>query len=338
MKSTSRDIWAIPPGGFESKPVRRWIRPTIAASLVLLLGIGGGALYSSMKRSTAVSTDDAIAEFRAEAQSDPGDQQGSDAKAKSTGRPNKTRAGGSKDRAISDKGRVQAAAAGASTDDGSAPARNTSSGGSQKAQRNKAAAAAIVVRPEDGVYTWNVDGVERAPGVERRMPRRSSRVVTYEGSGWVEHHIFSEQKELWFHLETTDQGTQLSAARNRVVMGPVEVDKTVTFDPAVFVSHYPFELNQTWQGSWDGKTRGSYSGRTIDHGTLVIGGEKVEVWVTEVRMEMRGDVEGNVLTRSWVAPDYGMVVKQYQETNVKSGPGDYYSEWEGQLVSLKPQK
>src|SRR5687767_9203299 len=65
MKSTSRDIWAIPPGGFETKPKRNWVRPAIAAGLVLSLGLGGGALYSSMKRSTAVSTDDAIAQFRA---------------------------------------------------------------------------------------------------------------------------------------------------------------------------------------------------------------------------------------------------------------------------------
>jgi hypothetical protein len=121
-------------------------------------------------------------------------------------------------------------------------------------------------------------------------------------------------------------------------MGPVTVDRTVTFDPFLYVSRFPMQAGQTWDGRWDGPTRGTYTGQTIDHGTLTIDGKTIEVYVTEVEMQLRGEVEGRVLTRSWVAPEYSMVVKQYQESDVKSGPGDYYSEWEGQVASLQPQR
>jgi hypothetical protein len=126
--------------------------------------------------------------------------------------------------------------------------------------------------------------------------------------------------------------------RNRVVFGPVTNDKTVVFDPMMYVSQFPFELGQRWEGEWSGKTSGEYTGRTFEHTTMTIGGEEVEVWATEVRMTMRGEIEGTNITRSWVAPEYRLVVKQYQEIEVTSGPADYYCEWTGQLVSLDPQR
>src|SRR5687768_17286459 len=113
MKTTSRDIWAIPPGGFTAKPKRNWVRPTIAITLVLALGVGGGAIYASMKQSTAVSAQDAIAQFRAGAGSS--DAEDSQAQAKS-GSSNKGDQRSSKSaESQSDKGNQAAAA-------GSAPA------------------------------------------------------------------------------------------------------------------------------------------------------------------------------------------------------------------------
>jgi hypothetical protein len=183
-----------------------------------------------------------------------------------------------------------------------------------------------------------MDGYEDAPGVHRELPRQSHRIITYEGKGWVEHHIYSEQKEQWFHLASSPKGVTVSEVRNRVVMGPVTVDKTVTYDPPAYASVFPFEVGQTWHGSWSGKTSGDYTGKTLDHGTITIGGENVEVWITEVVMHMQGEVQGSVVTRSWVAPSLALVVKQYQDSSVDAGPGKYRSEWTGQLTSLHPQR
>ena len=345
MKSTSRDIWAIPPGGFETRPKRGWIKPAIAGVLVLSLGVGGGAIYASMKRSTEVSTQDAVAQFRAEAQQAQADQESSDPDAtdprdkRRAHRSDRSKGGGGADQQSTGGGNSAAVAA----DDGGAPvdsnAQQSSSNDKARKDTKRTAVASQPTRPEDGVYSWAIEGYERAPGIQRKLPRRSHRIISYEGDReWVEHHIYSEQKEQWFHLGSSDQGVAVSEVRNRVEMGPVTVDETVMYNPSAYVSRFPFKLNQTWKGSWDGDTRGTYTGKTIDHGTIVIGGTEVEVWVTEVKMEMRGDMEGTALTRSWVAPDHSIVVKQYQETRVKSGPGEYYCEWEGQLTSLRPQR
>ncbi len=342
MRATGRDIWGVPPGGFEVKPARRWIRPAIASGLVLLLGVGVGSIYASMKKSTAVSTQDAIAEFRAG--SGGGDDDDA-AKSKRSKDANARRQRARKKLQRAGASGTGAVASGA-TEGSSAQAGTTSGGGGsaqatskQRGFGGESAAEADIGAPKEGVYSWEIDGYERGPGVERRLPKRSHRIIQHEGKNkWVEHHIYSEQKEQWFHLGMSQQGVAVSEVRNRVEMGPVEVDRTVMFDPPAFVSTFPFQVNQTWDGTWEGKTRGSYSGKTIDHGFLTIGGERVEVWVTEVHMEMSGEVEGTVITRSWVAPDYNIVVRQYQESNVESGPGSYYSEWEGQMLSLHPQR
>ncbi len=191
---------------------------------------------------------------------------------------------------------------------------------------------------KSGVYSWEVEGYEQAPGVRRDLPSRSHRVITHQGaSAWTEHHIFSEEREQWMNLNVAPEGVTVTSVRNRVVMGPVTVDKTVTYNPAVFVARFPPKVGRTWEGSWSGRTSGEYTARTFDHTTLVIAGEEVEVWASEVIMYMRGEVEGRVITRSWYSPKYRLLVKQYQNMDAKTGPGEYRSEWTGQVVSLQPQ-
>ena len=334
-----RDIWQVPPGSDKAavrKPGRPKLKAAIAGTLVALLGIGGGALYASMKRSTAVDTDTALAEFRSATRDRDGSEtrpqktnergrdrdmgRSSSSRGQSSSSSGRNRSGGDTDRVVAAAGR---AGDGASTE----------RGGRERSDRT-----VDFGRPAEGVYTWTIQGYEQGPGVRRELPRRSSRVITHEGGDrWLEHHIFSEQKESWFHLGSSSEGVAVSRVRNRVEMGPVEVDKTVVYDPPAFVSVFPYRLGQTWKGSWSGKTSGSYNGRTIDHGTMTIDGERIEVWVAEVVMRMRGEVAGQVITRSWVSMEHKLVVKQYQKTDVESGPGAYRSEWTGQVVSLEPR-
>jgi hypothetical protein len=308
------------------------MRPAIAGGLVVLLGVGVGSLYASMKRSTAVSTESALAEFRADRSKTAGDAKQGERKAKKKA----PRVASKKQRQSKSQRSSGAVAAPEVTTDQSRSQASTRGG----AERSNGGArdSFTVSRPAEGVYTWTINGFEQGPGVRRDLPRKSHRIINHEGeSDWVEHHIFSEQKEQWFGLTISREGVAARRVRNYVEMGPVTVDRTVVFNPPMFVSRFPYEMGQKWSGEWSGDTSGSYKGRTFDHGTMTIGGKEVEVWATEVIMEMRGEVEGDVVTRSWVAPDYSMVVKQYQETNVRSGPGEYYSEWSGQVNSLRPR-
>lgn len=340
MKRTG-DIWGVPPGGFESKPKRGpGLRIVVACTLVLLLGVGGGIMVRSMRASTEVSTEDALAQFRADKAARAGGSQNDAgagaAKSSKPKKPTDSNKAASRRATEAQQGSGSApVAAPAEQGGGSGPTQRRQTGSSSNAGTTR---VPDFRPPKEGVYQWDVDGYEKAPGVTRQLPKRSHRVINHAGDDrWVEHHIFSEQKEQWFHLGGSQEGVYSTAVRNRVEIGPVEADETVTFDPVMFVSRFPFKVGQTWQGRWEGDTSGSYTGKTLDHGTLVIDGEKVEVWVTEVKMEMHGDVEGTATTRSWVAPDYSLVVKQYQETRIASGPGDYYCEWEGQVRSLHPQ-
>jgi hypothetical protein len=331
-----RDMWAAPPGASSSGRVRRrsWVRPAIAGGLVVLLGVGVGSLYASMKRSTAVSTESAVAEFREERSKTKAKAKAAKNRRTKNSNPKKTSTNKPKQRQAKGSSGVVAAQE-VATDQSRSQA--STRGGAERS--NGGARDSISVeRPAEGVYRWTIDGFEQGPGVRRDLPRKSHRIINHEGKDdWVEHHIFSEQKEQWFGLTISREGVAARQVRNRVEMGPVTVDRTVVFNPVMFVSRFPYAMGQKWEGEWSGDTSGSYKGKTFDHGTLTIGGKEVEVWATEVVMEMRGEVEGDVLTRSWVAPDYHMVVKQYQEANVRSGPGEYYSEWMGQVNSLRPR-
>lgn len=337
-----RDIWATPPGGLtpEIKRKARWqrVRAVVAMGMSVSLLTGAG-VYATMKQSTPVSAETALQEFRSHSgnggSSGAGEETTKHATHKkedhvrsSTVKSNRGKdvtgvAAGTTAQGSSDEPQSAVEESGSAAPSGDPPERSND---------------LKLVPPEEGVYTWSIDGYEEAPGVQRDLPERSQRVITHDGPrAWTEHHIFSEQREEWFGLEISEEGVATNSSRNRVEMGPVTVDKTVVFNPPVFVSRFPFKVGETWEGSWTGKTSGEYTGKTFEHTFLTIGGEKVEVFGTEVIMHMRGDVEGEAITRSWVAPEYSLVVKQYQKMTVAGGPGDYKSEWTGQVESVHPQ-
>ncbi|MDP9067458.1 MAG: hypothetical protein M3N53_03780 [Actinomycetota bacterium] len=337
---SSRDIWAAPPGGAVAAAGRSTLKPAIAFVVAVSLGLGGSIMYASMKTSTAVSAEDALAEFQANSASRSGDTDTSDS-------PKPQRPRRSQDSPAT-RGKIQKRARGAAAATGggnaaAAPAATTSGPAEQPPGADGEAPtrtrpAAAPPRPDEGVYAWEVDGYEQAPGVRRDLPSRSHRVITHEGdTAWTEHHIFSEEKEQWLNLNVQSEGVTVTAVRNRVVMGPVTVDKTVTYNPPAFVARFPAKVGRTWEGSWSGRTSGEYTARTFDHTTLVIDGQEVEVWASEIIMNMRGEVEGQAITRSWYAPEHRLVVKQYQKADLKTGPGAYRSEWTGQVLSLDPQ-
>ena len=328
-----KDLWAEPPGGAVVAKTRRpWMRSSIAAAVIMCLGLGTGGMIKWMRTSTPVGVETALDEFRASesGQTDATEEGASGSTSTDRKRESRGTERGPRPRS------VPALATGGQPDPGDAEEgrAGASMGGDERPVETQTR-----TRPREGVYTWAIDGFEEAPGTRRELPARSHRVITHdEGLSWTEHHIFSQQKEQWFGLAMTEEGVVTERVRNRVVIGPVTNDKTIDFAPPMFVSRFPFEVGQTWQGKWEGKTSGEYRARCFEHTTLTIGGEKVEVWATEVKMTMRGEIEGTSTVRSWVSPEHVLVVKQYQETEVSSGPADYYSEWSGRLLSLEPQQ
>lgn len=325
--------WDTPPGGLTSDERRgqrrRRIKSAIAGLLVMTLVMGFAR--ANLLESDPVSEAEALKEFRASTGGD----------ASTVG----DRRRGSKERGSSVSRRRPSVVAQATPSHGvpraappSTPSedRNVVEGDpSEKGHAEREPA-----RPREGVYTWTIEGYEEASGGTRReLPERSHRIITHGDRGtWTEHHIFSNKRETWFHLDSSSSGSSTTAVRNRIEFTPVVVDRTVTFDPPVRSTRLPFQLNETWSGRWEGRTEGDYDARIFEHTYIVIEGEKVEVWGSEVTMRMRGEVDGVVVTRSWIAPAYDMVVRQYQRMDVESGPGAYRSEWTGQVTSLTPSQ
>jgi hypothetical protein len=324
-----RDIWTSPPGqGRQPKgSPRPYLRAFIASSLVVLMGVGAGVLYRWVQTSTPVSTDRALREFRLKTSRTTEPKKHAQAKKRreESGATTQKQSRKSAPRKIESTSLAAAAP--------SKTSRRTT-----KSHRPTTKPVSYIDRPAEGVYTWKIEGYEQIPGVRRDLPERSNRVITHYGSrGFVQHHTFSEQRETWNWAAIEPHGVVVEKSRNRVDFGPFTVDRTIHFNPPMQVGPTPYKLGETWRGSWSGKTSGNYQGRTLDHTHMTIDGERVEIWVTEVVLHMQGEVEGDALYRNWVAPEYDMVVKQYEKTSARSGPGEYRSEWMGEVVSLDPR-
>ena len=329
------DIWREPPGGLTQEQRRerrgRRRRRAIASLVVVAVALTGGR--AALLGSRPVSEADVLREFRAAARADESLVENvSDPKAdRGPGASLRRKRFVSRERDSETTTRVEAPVA-AETGSG-----NVGRGPTPVAAPKEESAP---TRPREGVYTWAVEGYEETSGgMSRELPRRSHRIVTHGNrSSWLEHHVFSDKREAWFEVAHMGSTIVTDAVRNRVEFSPVVVDRTVVFDPPVVGARLPHRLNESWSGRWRGRTDGEYDARVFQHTYITIAGEKVEVWGTEVAMQMRGEVEGEVLTRSWVAPKYALVVKQYQRMSVESGPGGYQMEWSGQVTSLTPAR
>ncbi|MGH2757115.1 MAG: hypothetical protein ACRDI3_04940 [Actinomycetota bacterium] len=320
------DLWAAPPGATIDRRLRlrgglRSARGFVASFVVVaLVAAGGRFVLTKLQTSDPVSTSQVVQRFRAA----PGIAAG-DGVAVSTAK---------KARRPGPAARAQRAQAGKASVARTPPARATEG---RAATATKPTLNAYVP-PRSGVYTWDTEGYEEAPGLHRELPKESHSIIKRTGAHtWTEHQIYSEQREQWLKLSLSPEGVACTSVRNRVQFGPIEEDNTIPFDPPALFLSFPNEVGKRWGGEWSGKTSGDYQAQTLEKTSMVIGGERVNVWVTEVEMHFRGEVEGESTVRLWAAPEYRMVVKQWQVTDVKSGPGNYHSEWTRVLRSLDPE-
>lgn len=302
-------------------------RGIVASGLVvtLLLAFAG---YRWMTDTTPVSQDQALDIFRA-ATGEPGAPPSED-------RADEVASKGIEERsAVTKNGRSAAVVAPRRTQrSAEAGTRRSMSKGSTN---NDGTVAMEDRSPDEGVYSWDTDGWEEAGGARRSMPEESQRIVTHHDSGWKQHHYFSEQREIWTTFESAERGAEISYQRNKVVFGPITNDSFIDFAPPMLVGPRALEVGQTWEGSWDGKTYGTYEGQTFERVVLDIGGTKVETFGVQVDIHLQGEQRGDVMAQVWIAPEYGMTVKEHFAQSVRASVGTYNAEWTMILKSLEPR-
>jgi hypothetical protein len=222
--------------------------------------------------------------------------------------------------------------------DQTAVAAGTGSHSSSAAKKSSSRGYDYPTTPEEGVYSWSTEGWEEAAGIRREFPRESQRIITAsDGDSYKQHHYFSEEREIWSVFVASEKGMHMASQRNRAKFGPVTNDSTITFSPPMLVGLADPEVGKTWSGSWKGKTSGTYSNRIFDHGTMTVGGESVEVWGYELRLQMRGELEGTVSARIMYSPEHALTVQEHYEQDIQSERGRYRAEWSMTLKSTTPQ-
>ncbi|MDQ3940873.1 MAG: hypothetical protein M3238_05960 [Actinomycetota bacterium] len=163
--------------------------------------------------------------------------------------------------------------------------------------------------------------------------------MTHEGrERWTNHHYFSEERESWTQLTSDGDGYVFFYQRNRIEFGPVTRDVKVVFDPPMRSALMPARVGLSWDGSWNGDTYGTYRYRFIDQTFVDVGGVKVEAWVLDFLIRLRGENEGTVEGTVWLAPDYHLTVREHFIQDVQTGPGSYHAEWDIRLKSLEPRR
>ena len=193
--------------------------------------------------------------------------------------------------------------------------------------------------PREGVYSWTTDGYEQVSGARRQFPKESQRIVTHEGQrSWLVHHYFSEEREIWTNFLWGSRGAEVERQRNKVTFGPITNDSAIDFDPPMLVGPKDLEVGYTWAGRWGGETYGDYSSEVIEHRTLDIGGDRVEVWGFAYEINLHGKQEGRVEAKVWLAPEHSLTVREYYKQDIESSGARYQAEWTMQLKSLEPRQ
>ncbi|MEA2452769.1 MAG: hypothetical protein QOG04_1479 [Actinomycetota bacterium] len=193
--------------------------------------------------------------------------------------------------------------------------------------------------PEEGVYSWATDGYEEVPGARREFPKESQRIITVNGDGrWTTHHYFSQEHEIWTVFNWGNDGAEIAQQRNKITFGPITNDSTIDFAPPMLVGPKHLEVGYEWGGTWEGDTHGDYSSKIVEHTTMDIGGESVEVWGMSYVINLHGKQEGQVNAQVWLAPDYSLTVQEHYVQDVESSGTKYHAEWTQKLKSLHPEQ
>ena len=328
-------IWNAPPGGFTAHQLRsrrrHRIQVQIAVVVAATLSLGGVAGYRWVTSVTAVDRSRAVELFRAgrdvvASGDEAGDRLRRDGVRVSTDEGGSTATGAD---GREQKHRSEQEAAPQRGSDTSQPANgpHRRSSGSDRFQP-----------PREGVYSWQTEGYEEVGGARREMPAETQRIITIEDGSWMQHHYFSEERQIWTHFQQSQEVVEIVEQRNKVTFGPVTRESKIDFSPPMVAAPAKLRVGYRWGGEWDGDTSGTYSSRIFERTTMDIGGERVEVWGMTYVIELRGEQDGRVDAEVWFAPEPGLTVKEHYIQNVESGGARYHAEWLQTLKSLEPRQ
>lgn len=192
--------------------------------------------------------------------------------------------------------------------------------------------------PERGVYTWKTKGYEKTVGFNRDFPPESERVLSHADrqDAWVFQHLYSQEHEE--EVEASLTGGEAVIRRYEIALkfGPFVTRSSINFDPDLVFARFPLHVGDKWNGSWKGDISGTYEAKTFEERDLVIEGKTIKTWANEVRLHVRGDFEGDVIVRFWIAPEEGMTLKESYHFNITK-PGPYEAEWDTTLEHLDPR-
>ena len=196
----------------------------------------------------------------------------------------------------------------------------------------------VVVRPAEGVYSYRTDGHEGFEGIfDREFPPTSYRTIVHTApSTWSDHTIFSEERESWNSFEFGQAQRRVRFQRNRIKFAAYERDETVTFNPPLLSTMYPWELGRTWRGTFSGETYGSFEARTARREYVTVGAERVRAWADRLDVVLHGRIEGEVTATRWLSPDHGLTLREEYRADAWLGPIHYIAEWSVTLRSLRP--
>lgn len=315
---------------------------SIVTAMSVIVGVVGFFGYRWLTNVTPVTADQALQMFKEESRvADEAAARGaSDAKASGSRDANEKSAGGRSN--SSDTGSKSSGSGGGGSspkDEQTTVAAGTGSNEAGPAKKRSGSRKyEYPTTPAEGVYSWSTEGWEDGGGIRRDFPRESQRIITAsDGSSWKQHHYFSEEREIWSDFVITKKGAHMAKQRNRAKFGPVTNDSTIDFSPPMLVGLASPEVGQAWNGRWQGRTSGTYQARVFDHGQVTIGGESVEVWGYELRIEMKGELDGSVFAQIMYSPKYALTVQEDYTQDIQSERGRYQAEWSMTLKSTTPQ-
>jgi hypothetical protein len=315
-------------GGEEPRHKRRW--PWILL-LVLLAGFG---LFKWLTIATPVTRKEAIATFQDENRAEGPHKLAKEVKAEPPSDKNKKERGGHRGIA-------------AHAHPGS-PKGNSVSGSGPSSSVGAGPITTAVV-PVEGVYTYATKGGEQVSGYKfRDFPDTTYRTLVHTGPrSWTEHHFFIKQRQTWTAFRS--EGTSLLADWTRQYLSfgkdnyeSPPIDRRIDFDPPLRVLWLPWDLDRTWEGSYEDANGqniyGSYTARTAIHEYIDVAGEAVEVWMEDLTLQIHGQYEGSTEVKRWTSPLYGVAVREEAVASVWQGPLHYVGDWSVQLTSLEPAR
>ncbi len=105
----------------------------------------------------------------------------------------------------------------------------------------------------------------------------------------------------------------------------------------------PPGISEEWRGHFTGQTKkgeryeGTYEVRATEDATWSIDGVRLRVLGYHIDVRFDGDITGTVSVSYWIAPRYGLTVREEYYADAKVGPLDYFGEWSVELRSLQPR-